>query len=268
MATWRRQPPQAQWLPQLRQWSSGENGRRLMAAELDAIGRSCADEAYAFRQCLLSPLDLDVEPALPAPAQPLRLGSALQQHYQANLDSLCSFEALPIATDTQDLVLVQHVLEFADNPHQVLREVERIVAPRGRLIVSCFNPVSYMGLRIAMGRMRGTPLWQQHFLQLNRLKDWLALLGFETDSVQYVCHRPGWIARQSENGHDAFPGLCIKPEWKERCPLGGSYVLTAVKHRAAIRPQKPRWSRDALANVRPIAAGRGLSPTTRDRFNP
>lgn len=261
---WRQQPPQALWLPQLKEWSLGDNGQRLMAAEIAAIRRSCAREAYAFRQCLLSPLDMDMESVLPAPAQPLRAGSAVQQQYQSNLDLLTDFDALPIATDTQDLVLVQHLLEFADNPHRVLREVERIVAPRGRIIVSCFNPLSYMGLRIAMGRLRGRPLWQQHFLQASRVTDWLALLGFDTDSVQYIGHRPGWLARETQGQSRGLSLDRLKPEWKEKLPMGGCYVLTAVKHRAGIRPHKPRWSREALANVRPIAAGRGFSPTTRD----
>ncbi len=264
MATWRVQPPPAQWLPQLKQWSEGDNGRRLMSAEIAAIRRSCSSEAYAFRQCLLSPLDLNLESVLPAPAQPLRAGSVVQLQYQANLDVLTDFDAIPIATDTQDLVLVQHLLEFVDNPHRVLREVERIVAPRGRIIVSCFNPLSYMGLRIAMGRLRGRALWQQHFLQASRVTDWLALLGFDTDSVQYVGHRPGWLARETQSARLDR----IKPEWKEKCPMGGCYVLTAVKHRAGMRPNKPRWRAEALANVRPIAAGRGLSPTTRDGYHP
>src|SRR5271169_1738456 len=36
---------------------------------------------------------------------------------------------LPLATSSIDLVVMPHVLEFADDPHQILREVERVLMP-------------------------------------------------------------------------------------------------------------------------------------------
>ena len=38
---------------------------------------------------------------------------------------------LPFESQSIDLVVLPHVLEFSDNPHQVLREVERILRPEG-----------------------------------------------------------------------------------------------------------------------------------------
>ena len=31
------------------------------------------------------------------------------------------------------MVLLPHVLEFSENPHQVLREVERVLVPEGQV---------------------------------------------------------------------------------------------------------------------------------------
>ena len=52
---------------------------------------------------------------------------------------------LPIATQSIDLVVLPHVLEFADEPHQILREVDRVLMPEGRLVIVGFNPWSLWG---------------------------------------------------------------------------------------------------------------------------
>jgi hypothetical protein len=38
-------------------------------------------------------------------------------------------------------------LEFHDDPHQILREVERVLIPEGEVIITGFNPLSLWGLR-------------------------------------------------------------------------------------------------------------------------
>lgn len=56
-------------------------------------------------------------------------------------------EELPFETQSLDLVALPHVLESTADPHQVLREVDRVLRPEGRLIVSGLNPVSLWGAR-------------------------------------------------------------------------------------------------------------------------
>ena len=53
---------------------------------------------------------------------------------------------LPIAGDTIDLVIVPHVLEFNENPHQILREIYRVLIPEGHVVISGFNPFSLWGV--------------------------------------------------------------------------------------------------------------------------
>ena len=57
------------------------------------------------------------------------------------------YAALPFAAGSVDLVVLPHVLEFAANPHQVLREVERVLVPEGHVVIAGFNPVSLFGLK-------------------------------------------------------------------------------------------------------------------------
>ena len=71
-----------------------------------------------------------------------------------------------------DLVVVPHALEFSENPHQVLREVARILVPEAQVVISCFNPWSLWGVRRAFGSKTQYP-WNGRFINLPRLKDWL-----------------------------------------------------------------------------------------------
>jgi len=65
------------------------------------------------------------------------------------------YTALPFAAASIDLVLLPHVLEFASNPHQVLREVERVLVPEGQVVIAGFNPISLFGLSLSSGEGSG-----------------------------------------------------------------------------------------------------------------
>ena len=64
---------------------------------------------------------------------------------------------LPFASDSIDLLVLPHVLEFAADAHQILREAERVLRPEGRLIISGFNPASLWGARQYLSRLIGSP---------------------------------------------------------------------------------------------------------------
>ncbi|MFZ2540147.1 MAG: methyltransferase domain-containing protein, partial [Gallionella sp.] len=112
---------------------------------------------------------------------PLRICGADQAGVAVRMNG----DELPFDCSSLDLVLLPHILEFSEYPHQILREVERILMPEGNLIISGFNPRSLWGLRKTLGGLcrivggkQDCP-WNGHFIALPRLKDWLALLGFE-----------------------------------------------------------------------------------------
>ena len=62
------------------------------------------------------------------------------------------FDALPFPSDSIDLVVLPHSLEFAPDPHLMLREVERVLRPEGRIVITGFNPASLWGLRQRMSQ--------------------------------------------------------------------------------------------------------------------
>ena len=98
--------------------------------------------------------------------------------------------ALPFPADTLDLIVMPHTLDFSHDPHQVLREVHRVLISEGHLVLIAFNPLSVMGLcKLALSRSKRAP-WTGHFYSARRLKDWLALLDFTVLKTEHVGLRP------------------------------------------------------------------------------
>ena len=95
---------------------------------------------------------------------------------------------LPLASQSVDLLLLPHVLEFHANPHDVLREAERVLMPEGQVVISGFNTASLWRLRQLFTRRRDGPPWDARFIGLLRLRDWLRVLGFELNGGQFGCY--------------------------------------------------------------------------------
>lgn len=102
------------------------------------------------------------------------LGQGEGEH-QVLIDS----SSLPVASDSTDLVVLMHALSQSKDPHAILREVNRVLIPDGKLIIIDFNPVSFWGLRhLLQGWLDEAP-WSGHYYTSRRLKDWANLLGFD-----------------------------------------------------------------------------------------
>ncbi|WP_419604597.1 class I SAM-dependent methyltransferase [Thiolapillus sp.] len=146
-------------------------------------------------------------------------------------------EQLPLAGDTIDAVVLPHTLDFVVDPRQVLREVERILIPEGRVIITGFNPYSLWGLwRLMPGSSRHLP-WKGHFIPYARLHDWLSLLGFDVEQTQTLLFRPPWKKAFLKQ---RFPRLDRMGQrfW----PWSASvYVIVAVKRVSTLTPVRPRW---------------------------
>ncbi|MEY5100112.1 MAG: hypothetical protein RJA36_2831 [Pseudomonadota bacterium] len=167
--------------------------------------------------------------------------------------------ALPFAANSLDLLVLPHTLEFSADPHTVLREVERVLVPEGRVVISGFNPASLWGLRHWRTRWAGRlgcsgelarPFLPESgdFIGPWRVRDWLRLLSFELESEAMGCWRP---AVRSE-------------KWLQRCAwmdragarwwpmLGGVYFLVAVKRVRGMHLLGPAW-KPRRAVAQPVA---------------
>src|SRR6185312_16065090 len=159
---------------------------------------------------------------------------------------------LPIATQSIDMVLLPHVLEFASEPHAVLREVDRMMMPEGRLVIMGFNPWSLWGLRSALGPSRKDIPWNGHFMSLLRVKDWLALLGFEVSAGRLVAYAPP-IESPRVLRRFGF----MEPAGDRWWAVGGAvYMLQAIKRVRGMRLLTPAWQEQKDAREKSLAAAK------------
>jgi SAM-dependent methyltransferase len=228
--------------PGLERWLDSAPGRYVLNWEQLRLDNAVAD-VFGFNALQIGLPQCDL---LRANRIPLR-----QKAGEAGpVDVLCEPGALPFAANSTDLVVLPHVLEFQADPHQVLREVERILIPEGQLVVTGFNPYSLWGLNARM-RRRGDFPWNGSYLSAPRLKDWLKLLGFEVERGSFGCFAPAFAQQK----------------WIERCHFlesaggrwwgfaGSVYMLRAIKRTHGMRLIMPNWRTQSLRAkaLRPIA---------------
>ena len=162
---------------------------------------------------------------------------------------------LPLATQSVDLVVLPHVLEFAAGPHEILREVDRVMMPEGRLIIVGFNPWSLWGLRSSLGLGRDEHPWNGRFVSLLRVKDWLALLGFDVNAGRLVGYAPPF---KSEKVRRRFGFM--EPAGDRWWAVGGAvYMLQAIKRVRGMRLLTPAWLEQKESREKALAAAKRQS---------
>ena len=204
------------------------------------LGLSPTDLADTVRGCMvrnrffLEPRAMPADPArVPDPESEL-------SHFRADL------EELPVPKNSLDAVVLHHVLETAEDPRTAIREVSRVLAPGGRLLVVSFNPWSLWGMRGAYAHLFRDSFSGLRFIGPRRMLDWLTVLGFELQGeVRYLAFGLPFPTRNKDAGiwqrlRAMASGL----------PLGGVYLISAVKQAAAVRPD---WTPSAVR-------GRKLAP--------
>jgi SAM-dependent methyltransferase len=160
---------------------------------------------------------------------------------------------LPLAADSIDAMLLPHTLDFWPEPRAVLREVERVLIPEGRVIIMGFNALSAWGLWSLMrGRAKQMP-WCGHFRTAYQIEDWLSVLGFDVETREHIMFRPPF-RRALGPGFASFDTLGRRL-WPI---LGGVYLIRAVKRVATLTPLRPSWT-----GRRSLLHGGAVEPTTR-----
>lgn len=177
----------------------------------------------------------------------------------------CDADALPLASDSVDMIVAVHVLEFSDQPHRALRELHRVLAPHGHLIVVAFNPWSLLGVGQRLRAASGNPLWRAHRpVGPHRLADWLRVVGCQLESCHHVYPLPLAGGRRSRRM------LRRCDEWlrHRELPAGGAYIAHAIKEVAPLTPLPLRERRvERLVGLvsRPAAVPRSSSRSRRGR---
>lgn len=173
---------------------------------------------------------------------------------------LCNADELPLESDSVDAVLALNCLEFADNPHQVLRELQRVLRPQGRLLLVGFNPFSLAGISHKLRGLSRNSLWRyQQSVGEKRLTDWLYLLGCEVQESRRLYTLPPL------GGENIRAWLQTADAWCSRhnLPVGGVYVMHAVKQVPGMHRQRPAFKlrSERLIGLAVPKPGAAPSPT-------
>jgi len=136
------------------------------------------------------------------------------------------FDELPFASESADLVIMPHSLEFETDQHQAIREIERVLKPEGKLLLLGFYPWSISRLYYGVpGKQKLLP-WSGSFISRFRVHDWLSLLNFEVElSTSFFFNSSRVVRHLFGIGLSDFFAV--------------GYALTATKRRFNIIPLKP-----------------------------
>jgi SAM-dependent methyltransferase len=249
-------PPWRSW----EKWLQSPPGRYVLAWEQKCFDLIVAD-VFGFHavQIGLPQINTLAENRMPL--------HALLMHDNDRLNHTSSFNwyriegnpnELPFASESIDLLVLPHVLEFAADPHQILREAERVLRPEGRLTISGFNPASLWGARQYLSRLIGTPYLPRdgQFISLLRIKDWLQLLNFSLDRGHFGCYK---LPLQGESSMSRMQFLeSMGNRW---WPIFGAvFIVSAIKRQQGIRLV------GQIQSIRIPSIGQ-LSPATEIRKN-
>jgi len=170
-------------------------------------------------------------------------------------------EDLPFDGRSVDVAVLPHTLDFCSDPHQVLREVNRVLTPEGHAVIFGFNPFSLWGLRRLFTRDRRAP-WCARFLSLSRVKDWFALLDFEFTQGKMLYYRP-------PIQHDGFRDRLrfLEPAGDRWWPLTAAvYLVVAKKRVIGVTPLPLKWKDKAAVNATGAVAPARYSAIRRKRL--
>jgi SAM-dependent methyltransferase len=207
-------------------WFQGPLGSRVLREEA-ALATLALDNVFGFELLQVGAW---------GPARHLLDGARTQHTTLLAPDmtpgvTLCApLDTLPFRSDSIDAVFLPHTLELVEDPYCVLREAERVLTAEGCLMICGFNPFSGWGARRLFNQYFGRPAFPpetQRMLSERRLRDWVALLGFDVDSVY------GYLGLLPVTGgpHEVRP----------RAPLAtGAYLLKARKRVSTLTLVRPR----------------------------
>ncbi|WP_226704363.1 class I SAM-dependent methyltransferase [Microbulbifer elongatus] len=152
--------------------------------------------------------------------------------------ALVEFEQLPLPSESIDVAVLHHLLDFSPHPHQVLREAGRVLIPGGHMVLIGFNPFSLLGLSRVFRSSSAYQMGNQ--LRAARVADWMNLLDLQAGTIERGFFR---LPLQHSD-------LLAKTAWMERMgnrwhlPCGGFYIIVARKEVARMRTIKLNWNGD------------------------
>jgi SAM-dependent methyltransferase len=234
-----------------RQWLETPLGRQLLAQE-SRIVEGALDGLFG-EQCLQ--LGLWGEPRTFLQfARTQRTACVAKPGNVLKLESPSAYgrlHRLPIASDSIDIAILPHTLDFSGRPHEILREVHRVLRSDGHLIVLGFKPGGLWGLRRLIPGA-GLPPFMHHPISDRQLSDWAKLLDLHIHGLKRHFFR--WPLTRKRISQSQVWEQRGQRWWPE---FAACYMLTAQKRVVTLTPVKKPWL------VRTKVVGNLVEPTSR-----
>ncbi|WP_456267241.1 methyltransferase domain-containing protein [Kushneria sp. AK178] len=214
------------------------HGRRQWQAE-----QQCLHQEVLARSGVQHALELGVAPTLLAhDGIRHRIRWAPQRDLAEHPSTLvCRPEALPLADEALELVLVHHLLEVAPQPGRLLREAARVTSDSGRLILIGWHPLGIAG-PARLKRCHDRFYQRSQWLTPGRLRDWLSFIDFNIERIDYC----GFVPFENT------PDWLLMETWGRRhnLPLGRAWVISAKRQMCRMIPLKKRFDPGAMLGNR------------------
>jgi len=186
-----------------------------------------------------------------------RIVPTLEPKGQVGRNLVALDHELPVATESVDVVVLVNALELSEMPHQLLREVHRVLTPHGHLLVVGSNKFSLRGLwHGALRLFRGAERIPKWGPSASQLEDWLTLLDFAVAPVRHKLVLPFSSRGRFGSWLQRVDSALVE----HNIPLGSAYVVYGNKMvRGHIQPRTLERSRARLMGlpvVRPVAGAR------------
>ena len=239
----------------LRRWLDSDFGRYLQARERQVFQEQFAElPGYRFMR-----LGLSEDPQTLDCFKHIHRFSLHPSELRGGHAALANYIELPLMSETIDVMLLHHALEFSLSPKAVLAEASRVVMPGGHLLLCLFNPYGPMGIaKFPMQLCSEKAQFRFHNLRLGRLTDWLSLLNFHVERIEHGAYNlPFRYGTKNQS-------LANNSQWEKACkkirlPMGNFYMIHAVKRVSrGIRSSGHPWRAAATKSYR---ATQGLKST-------
>lgn len=164
-----------------------------------------------------------------------RCAALIAGHAAAGAALVAEPEALPLQSDSVDVMLLPHTLEFAPDPHEVLREAGRVLTGEGELVVLGFEPLGSWSFRHDFTR-GGFPPGLCRTISAQRLTEWLKLVGFEVGAAERYLYVPPLAGLRTSKARGMLERIGRRA-WPR---FSGAYLLHARKRVHSMTPVRLR----------------------------
>jgi SAM-dependent methyltransferase len=240
--------------PAMAAWEQTHQAQHLFSLQKDAMSELLMPTS-GHTALFLSPFeDVGLDQCC---RYPLRMRARLPGT-ESTADLAADAAFLPYESNSLNLVVLHHVLDFSARPKAVLKEVGRVVRSQGHILIVGFNPVSLGGLTKLVKQLAGASgISRRNNLRVGRLEDWCQFLDFNPIQLRYVGHLPligNKRYLQSAHKYDSK----LSREW---LPFSRSYCMLVRKDEIPLTPLKTEWNIRSLTQALHLPKVAGVQKT-------